>query len=73
MASREVVSSVTGVIFELPAKSGDAVAQGDVIAVVESMKMEIAIVSPCAGRLASMLVAADQPVDEGQVIAIVEA
>lgn len=72
MARHELVSSVTGVVFELGAKVGDIVAQGDPIVVVESMKMEIPIAALTGGRIAAIMVEAGQPVDEGQVVAILE-
>lgn len=72
MARHELVSSVTGVVFEVAAKVGDTVAQGDPIVVVESMKMEIPIAASANGRIAAIMVEAGQAVDEGQVVAVVE-
>lgn len=72
MAQHEVVSSVTGVVFEVAAAEGTAVAAGDTLVVVESMKMEIPVTAPQAGRLARLLVAAGDAVDEGQPVAIIE-
>ncbi len=72
MAKHEVASTVTGVVFELAVKSGDTVAQGDPIVIVESMKMEIPIVASCAGRVAEIMVEAGQPVDENQVVAVID-
>ncbi|MDI1344963.1 MAG: acetyl-CoA carboxylase biotin carboxyl carrier protein subunit [Pseudolabrys sp.] len=72
MARQEVLSPVTGVVFELAVKVGDTVAQGDPIVIVESMKMEIPIVAPCAGRVAEIAIEAGQPVDESQVVAIID-
>lgn len=71
MAEHEVVSSVTGVVFEVAAAEGAAVAAGDTLVVVESMKMEIPVVAPRAGRLARILVTAGDGVDEGQTVAVV--
>jgi biotin carboxyl carrier protein len=71
MAEHEVVSSVTGVVFEVTAAEGSAVAAGDTLVVVESMKMEIPVVAPRSGRLARILVAAGDGVDEGQTVAVV--
>lgn len=72
MAQREVLSSVTGVVFEVVAQAGAQVAEGDVIVVVESMKMEIPVTAPCAGRLGALLVAEADTVDENQALAIIE-
>ncbi len=72
MAQHEVVSSVTGVVFEVAVAEGGLVAAGDTLLVVESMKMEIPVAAPSAGRIARILVAAGDGVDEGQPVAIIE-
>ncbi|GLI22565.1 biotin carboxyl carrier protein [Xanthobacter flavus] len=72
MAQHEVVSSVTGVVFEVAVEEAAAVAAGDTLVVVESMKMEIPIAAPRAGRIARVLVATGDSVDEGQPVAIIE-
>ncbi|MEP9350667.1 acetyl-CoA carboxylase biotin carboxyl carrier protein subunit [Xanthobacter sp. KR7-225] len=73
MAQHAVVSSVTGLVFQVVLAPGAAVAAGEVILVVESMKMEIPVAAPCAGRLAQVLVAEGASVDEGQQVALIEA
>lgn len=72
MAQHDVVSSVTGVVFEVEVAEGGLVAAGDTLLVVESMKMEIPVAAPSAGRIARILVAAGDGVDEGQPVAIIE-
>lgn len=72
MAQHEVVSSVTGVVFEVAAAEGADVAAGDTLVVVESMKMEIPVTAPLAGRVTRLLVAAGDGVDEGQPVAVIE-
>ncbi|MFG1360953.1 acyl-CoA carboxylase biotin carboxyl carrier protein subunit [Xanthobacter pseudotagetidis] len=72
MAQHDVVSSVTGVVFEVAAAEGAAVVACDTLVVVESMKMEIPLVAPRTGRVARILVAAGDGVDEGQTVAVVE-
>ena len=56
----------------LPFEAGTRVDDGDDIAFVEAMKMEIPVASPAAGKLKSILVAIDEVVAEGQVVAIIE-
>jgi biotin carboxyl carrier protein len=51
---------------------GASVGDGDDIAFVEAMKMEIPVASTAAGKLKSVLVAIDDVVAEGQVVAIIE-
>ena len=71
MPDVKVVTEVAGRICALPVEVGGQVGDGDDIAFVEAMKMEIPVASPAAGRLTSLLVRIDDVVAEGQVLAIV--
>jgi len=64
----EVAGRICAVAIELGARVGD----GEDIAFVEAMKMEIPVAAPAAGKVKSILVAIDDVVAEGQVIAILE-
>src|SRR4051794_32273178 len=72
MPEIRVVTEVAGRVCALPLEAGARVNEGDDIAVVEAMKMEIPIASPRAGKLKSLLVKIDDVVAEGQVVAVVE-
>lgn len=72
MAKIEVTSEVTGNVWKVQAKVGDVLAEEDVIMILESMKMEIPIEAPVAGKLIELLVAEEDSVDEDQVVAIIE-
>ena len=72
MPDIRIVTEVAGRICALPVELGADVSDGDEIAFVEAMKMEIPVPSPTAGTLKSILVALDDVVAEGQVVAIVE-
>ena len=72
MADIKIVTDVAGRICALPLETGASVADGDEIAFVEAMKMEIPVASPSAGKLKSLLVTLDDVVAEGQVVAILE-
>jgi biotin carboxyl carrier protein len=72
MARHEVESEVTGNVWKVLLATGVSVAQGDVIIILESMKMEIPVEAPCDGVLVEICVAAEEQVDEDQVLAIVE-
>lgn len=69
----EVLAETTGTIWKLLVQPGQTVAEGDVVAIIESMKMEIPVESPCAGRLLSLNFAVGQAVKEGDSIAWVNA
>lgn len=71
--SMEVISEVSGSVWKVEAQPGQQVAEGDVLVIVESMKMEIPVESPCAGVLRSLSCAEGQAVREGEVIAVVDA
>jgi biotin carboxyl carrier protein len=42
------------------------------VVILESMKMEVPVEAPVAGRVAELAVAKDDPVEEGQVVAILD-
>ena len=72
MPDISVVTEVAGRVCALPLEAGARVGDGDEVAFVEAMKMEIPVASPAAGKLKSVLVAIDEMVAEGQIVAIIE-
>ena len=72
MAKIEVTSEVTGNVWKVQAKVGDVLAEEDVIMILESMKMEIPVEAPVAGKLVELSVAEEDSVDEDQVVAVIE-
>jgi biotin carboxyl carrier protein len=72
MPDMKVVTEVAGRVCALPVEVGARIGDGDDIAFVEAMKMEIPVAAPAAGRLKSLLVKLDDVVTEGQAIAILE-
>ena len=72
MPEIRIVTEVAGRVCALPVEVGASVADGDDIAFVEAMKMEIPVASPAAGKLKSIIVEIDDVVSEGQVLAILE-
>jgi len=62
----EIVSAeLAGQVLRLVAGEGDAVEEGDVLLVLEALKMEIEVKAPTAGTVAAMLVSGDQSVAVG--------
>ena len=51
-----VPSPMMGIVFKLKVKVGDKVAKNQEVAVLEAMKMENSIISPCDGTVASIAV-----------------
>jgi urea carboxylase len=73
-AGAEIVEShVHGSVWQVRAPVGTRVARGDVLMVLESMKMEIAIEAPAAGTVVELLVAEGRPVLPGQPLLSLEA
>ena len=72
MARIDVKSEITGTVWKVIAKPGDRVEPGDTLAIVESMKMEIPVITEDGGTVAQILVKEKDPVAEGQVVAVLE-
>jgi biotin carboxyl carrier protein len=72
MPDIKIVTEVAGRVCALPVEVGADVGDGDDIAFVEAMKMEIPVASPAAGKLVSILVSIDDVVAEGQALAILQ-
>jgi biotin carboxyl carrier protein len=73
MPEIKIVTEVAGRVCALPAEPGADIGDGDEIAFVEAMKMEIPVTSTIAGKIKAILVKLDDVIAEGQVVAIVEA
>jgi len=67
-----VEAQVTGNVWKIEKAIGDAVVAEDVILILESMKMEIPVEAPCAGRIAELRVSEGENVEEGAVLAVIE-
>ena len=70
--AEEIKAHITGVVFQVTTKAGDSVAAGDPVIVLESMKMEIPVEAPRAGKVKEIKVAEGQTVQEGEIVAILE-
>ncbi len=67
--SIKVEAGAAGKIFKIEAKVGQAVKAGDPVIILEAMKMEIPVVAPEDGTVASIDVAVGDPVEAGAVLA----
>ena len=72
MAKETVEVPITGKIISVDVKAGDTVKEGDVICILESMKMENPILSPVDGTVTEINIAVDQVVKPGDAIAVIE-
>ena len=67
-----VEAHITGTIFAVETEVGAEVAVGDVLVVLESMKMEMPVEAPVAGRVAEVRGSEGDNVDEGAVLCVLE-
>jgi acetyl-CoA carboxylase biotin carboxyl carrier protein len=72
MAEQQIETEVGGSVCKIERAEGDSISEGDSVLVVESMKMEIPLVSPANAKLVKLLVAVGDTVTEGQAVAIIE-
>ena len=72
MARIEVKSEITGTVWKLATQPGDRVDDGDTLLIIESMKMEIPVITEDGGTVVEILVKEKDPVAEGQVVAIID-
>jgi len=67
----QIEAQITGNVWKIEKAVGDAIAEGDTLIILESMKMEIPVEAPCAGTLTEIRVAEGQSVEEGAVLAVI--
>lgn len=67
-----ISSDIPGMILKVNVKAGDEVGPGDVLFVMEAMKMELEITSPSNGRVAAVNVQPNDVVEAGQELASIE-
>jgi urea carboxylase len=67
---RLISAHLPGSVWQVIVKEGDLVKSGERILILESMKMETAIVAPAAGRIEKVLVAPGKTVDAGQGLVV---
>lgn len=65
----EVKAGAAGKVFKIEANVGQAVKKGDAVVIIEAMKMEIPVVAPEDGTVASIDVAVGDAIDSGAVLA----
>jgi biotin carboxyl carrier protein len=62
-------SEIPATVWQVKVAPGDRVEADDEIIILESMKMEIPVVAPSSGTIKAILVAPDDRVQEGDVLA----
>ena len=67
-----IKAHITGTVWKIEKQAGQAVASGDAVVILESMKMEMPVESPIAGKIVEIRCVEGQAVEEGAVLAVVE-
>ena len=68
----QIKTQIRAIVWKIVKKEGDKVKIDDEIILLESMKMEIPILSEFNGRIKSIEVSEGDEIDEGQIVAIIE-
>lgn len=70
VSGTQVISPMPGTILKVNAVEGQAVKAGDVLFILEAMKMENEIVAPCDGTVKQILASKGSTVDTDQILAV---
>lgn len=70
VSGTQVISPMPGTILKVNAADGQAVKAGDVLFILEAMKMENEIVAPCDGTVKQILASKGSTVDTDQILAV---
>jgi acetyl-CoA carboxylase biotin carboxyl carrier protein len=73
MAEVRVKSEIAGSVWKILKQPGEAVEEEEPVMLLESMKMEIPVMAPRAGKVAEIRVAEGEMVAEGDVVAVIAA
>ena len=69
--AEEVRAEMVANVWKIVVAEGDAVAGGDTLVILESMKMEIPVVAESAGTVSTLGVTEGDVVQEGDLIAVI--
>jgi acetyl-CoA carboxylase biotin carboxyl carrier protein len=66
----DVPAHITGTVWKIEVTEGQSVSEGDVLVIIESMKMEMPVEAPEAGTVKEIRCRESQPVNEGDVLVV---
>jgi len=72
LAQEKVEFPITGKVISVNVKQGDTVNEGDILCLLESMKMENPILAPVDGTITQVEIEVEQVVKPGGIIAVIE-
>ncbi len=71
-AGEKVTAPMPGTVLDVKVSAGDTVAKGQVIMILEAMKMENDIVASCDGKITSVLAKKGDTVNSGDTLATIQ-
>ena len=69
--AEEVLAALAGNVWKVSVEVGDSVEEDDELFVVEALKMEIPVYSPCDGKISEIRVKKGDAVEEDDVMAVI--
>ena len=66
----DIEAHITGTVWKVEVAVGDAVAEGDTVAILESMKMEMPVEAEDGGTVKEIVVSEGQAVSEGDTLIV---
>jgi len=72
LAQENIEVPITGKITSVNVKPGDMVNEGDILCLLEAMKMENPILAPVAGTVTKIGLSVGQVVEVGNLVAVIE-
>lgn len=68
----DIKAHITGTIWKIKVAAGEKVEEGDVLVIIESMKMEMPIEAEDPGTVRELRAKEGQPVNEGDVLLVID-
>ncbi len=68
----DVEAHITGTVWKIECEVGDSIEEGDTVAILESMKMEMPVEAEDSGKVKEILCEEGQAVNEGDTLVILE-
>jgi biotin carboxyl carrier protein len=68
----EVRAEIAANVWQVRVKTGESVKHGDELVILESMKMEIPVLSPVGGKVREVRVKPEDQVQEGDVLTVID-
>jgi acetyl-CoA carboxylase biotin carboxyl carrier protein len=72
LAVAEVEAHITGTVWKIECSVGDEIEEGDTVAILESMKMEMPVEAEDSGKVVQILCEEGQAVNEGDTLVVLE-